>query len=49
MLEVSLKEKLTKVRLAVTATIVILTLIAPTMLTTGAFAQPPSNDVTMLP
>jgi hypothetical protein len=42
--KMSLKEKLTKVRLGAKATIVILTLLAPTILTTGAFAQPPSND-----
>jgi hypothetical protein len=38
-----LKEKLTKVRLGAT-TMVILTLMSPLILTTGAFAQPPSND-----
>jgi hypothetical protein len=39
----SLKEKLTKVRFGAT-TMLILILIAPAILTTGAFAQPPSND-----
>jgi hypothetical protein len=39
-----LKEKRTKVTLGTTTSLVVLILMTPTLLTTGAFAQPPSND-----